>query len=173
MLAPAQITAARITTRTMTKNAVSAAHIIWRCQGVGYSFISQPHRNVVPAPWQLRLTWTSAFDVNLNTLVRSGSSLSATLCRSSFWCFESFPRDFYFLGRAPALFARLPMLPQPDSILNRCRRGVQTPPGPRARLSWQRAEARPKLDQTDPFEILPSRGCPGTKHYSVRFPARV
>src|SRR5436305_12872124 len=69
MLAPAQITAARITTRTMTKNAVSAAHIIWRCQGVGYSFISQPHRDVVPAPWQLRLTWTSAFGVQPSMLI--------------------------------------------------------------------------------------------------------
>src|SRR5204863_6941014 len=46
MLAPAQITAATTTTRTTTKQAVSAAHIILRCHGVGYSFISQRNRNV-------------------------------------------------------------------------------------------------------------------------------
>src|SRR5262249_52954886 len=49
ILAPAQITLPRITTRTTTKNAVSAAHIILHCQGVGYSFISQPHRSVEQA----------------------------------------------------------------------------------------------------------------------------
>src|SRR6266446_7991726 len=46
ILAPAQITAARIAIRTTTKNAVRAAHIVLRCQGVGYSFISQRHQNV-------------------------------------------------------------------------------------------------------------------------------
>ena len=46
ILAPVQITAARITIRTTTKNAVRAAHIILRCQGVGYSFISQRRQNI-------------------------------------------------------------------------------------------------------------------------------
>src|SRR6478672_2586472 len=45
-LAPAQITAATMTARTTTKQAVNAAHIILRCQSVGYSFISQHYRNV-------------------------------------------------------------------------------------------------------------------------------
>ena len=40
MLAPAQIPAAMMTTRTTTKQAVNAAHIILRCHSVGYSFIS-------------------------------------------------------------------------------------------------------------------------------------
>src|SRR5439155_8322643 len=39
IFAPAQITAQRTTTRRSTKQAVSAAHIILRCQGVGYSFM--------------------------------------------------------------------------------------------------------------------------------------
>src|SRR6266540_503288 len=39
IFAPAQITAPRTTTRRSTKQAVSAAHIILRCQGVGYSFM--------------------------------------------------------------------------------------------------------------------------------------
>ena len=41
MLALAQIIAAMMTTRTTTKQAVSAAHIILRCHGVGYSFLSE------------------------------------------------------------------------------------------------------------------------------------
>src|SRR5439155_284431 len=39
IFAPAQTTAPRTTTRRSTKQAVSAAHIIFRCQGVGYSFM--------------------------------------------------------------------------------------------------------------------------------------
>ena len=40
MLALVQITATTTTARTTTKQAVNAAHIILRCHGVGYSFIS-------------------------------------------------------------------------------------------------------------------------------------
>src|SRR6267154_1076881 len=180
ILAPAQITEAKIPIRTTTKNAVRAAHIILRCQGVGYSFISQRHQNVERvrgsyiSPGLRRSMFAIRclmFDVK--ALVRSGSSLSVSPCLSSFWWFGSCPRDSCFSDRAPALFDRLPMLPGPDSILNKCRQDVRTLPGPRVLRSWQRAAGRPKLDQTDPFEIPPSRGYPDTRHYSVRFPGPV
>ncbi len=38
-LAAAQITAPTMTTRRTTKQAVSVAHMVLRCQGVGYSFM--------------------------------------------------------------------------------------------------------------------------------------
>src|SRR5438046_4005619 len=40
-LAAAQITAPTMMTRRTTKHAVSAAHMVLRCQGVGYSFMSR------------------------------------------------------------------------------------------------------------------------------------
>src|SRR6266508_2130405 len=40
-LAAAQITAPTMMTRRTTKQAVSAAHIVLRCHGVGYSFMSR------------------------------------------------------------------------------------------------------------------------------------
>src|SRR6266478_2999676 len=40
-LAAAQITAPTMMTRRTTKQAVSAAHMVLRCQGVGYSFMSR------------------------------------------------------------------------------------------------------------------------------------
>src|SRR5207247_1987211 len=131
---------------------------------------------------QLQFTWTSAglgcsvvrcsmFDANL--LVRSDWLFPVNSCRSSFWWFGSCPRDSCFSDRAPAPFARLPMLPGSDSTSNRCRRCAQTPRDPRALRFSQRAAGRPKPDRTDPSEIPPSRDCPDTTHYLVRFPGRV
>src|SRR5437667_12785507 len=40
-LAAAQTTAPTMMTRRTTKHAVSAAHMVLRCQGVGYSFMSR------------------------------------------------------------------------------------------------------------------------------------
>src|SRR5207245_3926236 len=44
IFAPAQTTAPRTTTRRSTKQAVSAAHIILLCQGVGYSLMLRSQR---------------------------------------------------------------------------------------------------------------------------------
>src|SRR5213592_1222284 len=43
-LAAAQITAPTMMTRRTTKQAVSAAHMVLRCHGVGYSFMSRFQR---------------------------------------------------------------------------------------------------------------------------------
>src|SRR5439155_25828642 len=45
-LAAAQITAATMMTRRTTKQAVSAAHIVLRCQGVGYCFMWRLSRSL-------------------------------------------------------------------------------------------------------------------------------
>src|SRR6266536_558115 len=67
MLAAVQITAPTTTMRRTTKHAVSAAHIVLRCQGVGYSFMSdgqtlnfqrpalQSPTTVASPPWTLGL----------------------------------------------------------------------------------------------------------------------
>src|SRR5947209_259192 len=85
-----------IATRRSIKQAVSAAHIILLCQGVGY-------------PFMLR----SALDLKVPT---SDSFLRATPCQLSFWCPRSCPRAFCFLDRAPTLFARRPVLLARGSI---------------------------------------------------------
>ena len=48
-LAAAQITAPTMMTRRTTKQAVSAAHIVLRCHGVGYSFMSRSALDVASA----------------------------------------------------------------------------------------------------------------------------
>src|SRR5207245_9780445 len=74
-LAAAQITAPTMMTRRTTKQAVSAAHIVLRCHGVGYSLMSRFQRrtsdfqhpaSIDGAAGQIRLGG-SAFDVQCET----------------------------------------------------------------------------------------------------------
>src|SRR6266571_2883415 len=153
IFAPAQITAPRTTTRRSTKQAVSAAHIIFCCQGVGYSFMLRFQR----------LT---------SNVTTSDSFFQANLCQLFSWCPRSCPQAFCFLDRAPALFARRPALPACGSISGKCRQYVQTRRDRRAPLPLRREADRSKPDRTCPYEIPPSQGCPDKRRCLVRSRAR-
>ena len=58
MPAPAQITGATMTTGITMKQAVNAAHIILRCHGVGYSFISEVLSATLECRAMQRLSYT-------------------------------------------------------------------------------------------------------------------
>src|SRR5947208_15419285 len=94
-LALAQITVPMIRTRRTTQKAVSAAHIILRCHGVGYSLM-----------FVARTPQVTGLD----------SSLLVGRYRLAPWFFRSYLPGSCFLDRGPALFAMIPTLQNFDSI---------------------------------------------------------
>src|ERR1043166_2172831 len=149
MFAAAQITAPSTMTRRSKKQAVSAAHIILRCHGVGYSFMFRFKRLPPTSP-------TSDWFFQANLCLLSSSSP------------RFYPRAFCFLDREPALFPRRPMLPASGSILGKCRLCVQRHPDRGAPLLLLHEASHSTPDRICPFEIPPSRGYPGTRHCSGR-----
>src|SRR6267142_4751882 len=94
ILALAQITVPMIRIRRTTQKAVSAAHIILRCHGVGYSLM---------------------FIARTPRVTGLDSSLLVVRCRLVPWFFRSCLPGSCFLDRGRALFAMIPALQKFDS----------------------------------------------------------
>src|SRR5438270_6759656 len=82
MLAAVQIAAPTTTMRRTTKQAVSAAHIVLRCHGVGYSFMLDGQRstlNVQPSNLQRRWWGSPSSNVDVGYLPYSGAEDASLL----------------------------------------------------------------------------------------------
>src|SRR6266481_4533200 len=146
MLAAVQIAAPTTTMRRTTKQAVSAAHIVLRCHGVGYSFMldGQTLNSQRPAFQSPRTVGSPSSNVDVGYLPCSGAE-DASLLDVRRW--SGSLRRFCFSDPVPAPSAMIPMPPEHDSISNKCRRYVRRSQGRRVRSLLQRESDCQALDQ--------------------------
>ena len=117
-LAAAQITAPTMMTRRTTKQAVSAAHMVLRCHGVGYSFMSRFQRRTSDfqhpvsndgAAGQIRLGG-SALDVQCSTSGLDSSHYVGLVLGKSllilFLVSSTFSARFLFFGSSVSAFCQ-------------------------------------------------------------------
>src|SRR5213596_3155091 len=108
-LAAAQITAPTMMTRRTTKHAVSAAHMVLRCQGVGYSFMSRFKRRTSNDRGAGRTgLGGSAFDLRCSTFsLDLAHYVGLVLGKSLLILFlvpSTFSARFLFLGSSVSAF---------------------------------------------------------------------